>query len=529
MGANLKLEIIFADRVGIVANIATLMAEQEVNILSMEVEVQKNRAIVYLEVEADDSLETPGLIARLKTIPTLLDIGVIQTLPQEKREKRFRVVLDSISDGILAIDERGRVTAINRVAEQMLDCDAGQVVGRELRQVQHADLNLLDCLEGETFHNQKRNLIGNRGRYQFLASSRIIRDSRDRIVGAVEIMRDLKEIREAASAVSNPAQVTFGDMIGQSPAIQAAIAFAQKIARTEAVVCLRGESGTGKELFAGAIHTESGRRGLFVPVNCAALPESLLESELFGYVGGAFSGARKEGKAGLFEIAREGTLFLDEIAEMPLSLQAKMLRVLQEGKVRRVGGSHETPVDVRLITATNKDLERMVTEQTFREDLYYRINVFPIHLPPLRARTEDIPVMAEHFLFQFNTRLGKDAQTLTPEALDELCRHPWPGNVRELRNVIERAAILCSTAQIGDDCLLFGAGAGTAMVSAERGGRQLASGESLPAMVDRFEKQLLTEALSRNRSIRKVAARLGVSHTTLLNKIKKYGLNMARK
>ncbi len=530
MTATLKLEIIFADRVGIVANIATLMAEQAANIISMEVEVRQDQAIVYLEAETAASLNQQELLACLRTIPNLQEITVIQTLPQEKREKRFQVVLDSISDGILAIDEAGTITAVNRVAGEMLDCDPQQAIGRELRQLELADPSLLEGLAGKTFHNQKRNLISKRGRFQFLASSRTIQDSRGRIVGAVEIMKDLQEIRELANAVSQSAQITFSDMIGQSPAIQAAIAFAQKIARADATVSIRGESGTGKELFASAIHVESGRGGLFVPLNCAALPEALLESELFGYVGGAFSGAKKEGKAGLFEVAHQGTLFLDEIAEMPLSLQAKMLRVLQEGMVRRIGGSRETPVDVRIITATNKDLERLVEEHLFREDLYYRINVFPIHLPPLRARGEDIPVLAEHFLFQFNARLGKTAQALTPAALEKLRRHSWPGNVRELRNVIERAAILCATERIDKDCILFGAEIGAAMKglgapAAER----LTTGASLAELVAGYEKQILIEALGKSRSVRKVARQLGVSHTTLLNKIKRHRIDLERK
>lgn len=526
MWSNVKLQILFTDRVGIVANVATIMAEQAANIVSMEVDVEGDKAIVYVEAETDETVDREKLLDCLMTISNFEKISVIQTLPQEKREKRFQVVLDSISDGILAIDEDGRVTIINRVAQEILNCDPREVTGANIRELNLTDTGILECLSGKTYLNVNRDLITERGRFQFLATGRLIRDSRERIVGAVEIMKDMREIKELANVVSQTLPVTFRDMIGVSPALRQVISFALKIARTDAIVAIRGESGTGKELFASAIHAESGRRGQFVPINCAALPESLLESELFGYVGGAFSGAKKEGKPGLFEFAQDGTLFLDEIAEMPLTLQAKMLRVLQERKVRRVGGTKEVPVNVRIITATNKNLERMVEEKLFREDLYYRINVFPIHIPPLRERTEDIPPLVEHFLFQINSKLDMNVQFLAPPALDKLCRHRWPGNVRELRNVIERASILSSSEQIDEDCIFFGSEIGMTM----KGIKELAEGvlgsDPLPLLLDRHEKQIISEALGKSRSIRNVARLLGVSHTTLLNKMKKHGITM---
>jgi transcriptional regulator of aroF, aroG, tyrA and aromatic amino acid transport len=527
---NFKLQIVFTDRVGIVANIATIMAEQAVNIASMEVDVQQGTAIVYLEAIRDgQEPATEKLLERLRTIPNLLEISVIQTLPQERREKRFQVVLDSISDGILAVNEQGKVTTINRVAQEILGCEAKAVLEKDLRELNLPDRSLLECLEGRIYTNVRKNLFTEKGRFQFLASGKLIRDSRDRIVGAVEIMKDMKEIKALANAVAQPSQYTFGDMVGRSPAIETAIAFAQKIAGTDAIVSIRGESGTGKELFASAIHAESGRGGLFVPINCAALPETLLESELFGYVGGAFSGAKKEGKPGLFEVAQGGTIFLDEIAEMPLSLQAKMLRVIQEGRVRRVGGSVEAPVNARLITATNRNLERMVEEKTFREDLYYRINVFPIHIPPLRERPADIPLLAEHFLFRFNSRLSKKGQVLSDEALEKLRQHAWPGNVRELRNVIERAAILCPGERLTVECILFSSELSRAMQGIRLPAPASTGSEPLPTLLDRYERQIITQALEHSRSLRQVARLLGVSHTTLLNKLKKHKLGAERK
>jgi TyrR family helix-turn-helix protein len=526
MKNNLKLQIEGTDRVGMVANIATVMSDGGANIISMEVEVVGNRAIVYLEAQISPPFDMEPLLAGLRTITGLKEVAVIHTLPLETREKRFQVVLDSISDGILAVDEEGKVTIVNRVAQEMLDSPPGGLMGRDLKGSHLSGTGILECLSGRGYRQVNRDLITERGRFQFLATGKPIRDSRERIVGAVEILKELREIKETANAVSQPLQVTFREIIGNSPALKDVISIARKLARTDPVVSLRGESGTGKELFASAIHAESGRPGPFVPINCAALPESLLESELFGYVGGAFTGARREGKPGLFEIAQDGTLFLDEIAEIPLTLQAKMLRVLQERRVRRIGGTREVPVNVRIITATNKNLERMMDQGLFREDLYYRINVFQIQIPALRDRIEDLAALAEHFLFHLNSTLGKTAQSLSSASLQKLAGHHWPGNIRELRNVIERASILSPGEQIEAEYVLFGSGAAPAIAGASGRPASEIAGETLPQQVDSFEKQILAQRLQASGSIREAARSLGVSHTTLLNKIKKHGLQL---
>jgi PAS domain S-box-containing protein len=353
----------------------------------------------------------------LGKIPDLLEIRFLEILPQEMRENRFRVVLDNIGDGVISIDRDGKITTINRVARSVLNCDHDEMTGKDVKEFDLPDFDILECLSGKKYTNVQKNLITKKGRFQYLATGRPIIDSSGTIVGAVEIDKDTREIKMLAQSISQPGRITFGDFIGDNSVIKEAISFALKIAKTDSVVSIRGESGTGKELFAQAIHTASGRKGPFVPVNCATLPEPLLESELFGYDPGAFTGARKEGKPGLFEIAGDGSIFLDEIGEMPLSVQAKILRVIQEKCVRRVGGSQEIPINTRIVTATNKNLERMVQEKQFREDLYYRINVLPIHVSPLRERIEDIPLLVEHYLFQLDSKLDKNAQSLTKEAL----------------------------------------------------------------------------------------------------------------
>jgi len=520
MSANIKLKLRVVDRVGVLAEIAGVLAEDGVNVLSMEMEKRDDETFVYLELETGpDSPAEDLFLTTLQALPALLDLETIRTMPQERREKRFQVVLDSVSDGILSINEEGDLTTINRVARKMLGLDERELTGHNLRDLELPDSSLLACLDGQVYHNLKRSLSRGTKRFQYLASGEVIRDSKERIVGAVEVLRDLRGLREAANAAASAPQVTFADMVGQSPPLRGAIAFAEKIAPTDGVVSIRGESGTGKELFASAIHVASGCIGPFLPVNCAALPENLLESELFGYVGGAFSGAKKEGRAGLFEAARDGTIFLDEIAEMPAALQAKMLRVVQDGKLRRIGSNEEITVNARVITATNRDLEQLVRQGQFREDLFYRINLFPVHIPPLRERLEDIPLLAEHFLFQVNARLGLHARALTQEALEKLKGHRWPGNVRELRNVIERAAILSGREEIGAESIRFSFEVGAAPPGGEEEMR-----ESLAGQIERLERRVIGEALRLAPSKRQAAKLLGLSHTGLLKKLKKYGM-----
>jgi transcriptional regulator of aroF, aroG, tyrA and aromatic amino acid transport len=286
----------------------------------------------------------------------------------------------------------------------------------------------------------------------------------------------------------------------------------------DATVLLQGESGTGKELFARAIHDESARAaGPFVPINCAALPETLLESELFGYEEGSFTGAKRGGKQGIFEFAGGGTVFLDEVGELPAHLQAKLLRVLQEGRVRRVGGREEIPVDVRLIAATNRNLRAMVAERQFRDDLYYRLNVIPIVIPPLRERREDIELLADHFMAKWSRRYNLPVPALTDEARRRLREYPWPGNVRELENAVERALALAPGPEIGVEHLMLEAAATAASPVGAQG--------SLKVRLAEVERQILTDVVSRTGSARRAAEALDVSHTTILNKLHKLGLS----
>jgi DNA-binding NtrC family response regulator len=305
-------------------------------------------------------------------------------------------------------------------------------------------------------------------------------------------------------------------LIAQSPAMHAVLDLVERVAPTDATVLIQGESGTGKEVIAKAVHHASPRAARpFVAVNCGAVPEPLLESELFGYVRGAFTGAAGS-KLGLFEEADGGTLFLDEIAEMPAALQVKLLRALQSGEVRRLGATQAAIIDVRVLAATNGDLATRIAQGTFREDLFYRLNVIQVTLPPLRDRREDIPALAEHFLARAATKLGRTLR-LSPAALEVVLRYPWPGNVRELENAIERAAILTRSDAVEPDDL-------PPHVSA---GLQLGPSPTLPRQITLAEAErahILTtlERFGRNHS--GVAEALGIGRTTLWRKLKEYGI-----
>jgi len=329
------------------------------------------------------------------------------------------------------------------------------------------------------------------------------------------LRREVAQLHDEIDALRTPTGI-----VGRSPRIAQALTLADKVARHPSTVLITGESGTGKELVARHIHDASPRASRpFVAVNCAAIPEALLESELFGHAKGAFTGATAE-RQGLFEEAHEGTLFLDELGDLPLPLQVKLLRALQEGEVRRVGDNASRSVDVRLVAATARDLESDVAEGKFRADLYYRINVVRIHLPALRERSEDIPELVRHFIERFNRRLGMHVTGTAPAAMRALVEYPWPGNVRELENVVERAMVLTDGPQLCVEQLP------TLAPPVTRNETAVSPLDlSVKRRTEELERALIKEALERTRGNRTRAAKLlDLSHRALLYKIRDYGL-----
>ncbi len=327
----------------------------------------------------------------------------------------------------------------------------------------------------------------------------------------VQALRDHAEVASRDTAES-PAE------LGESPPMAAIAALVRKVAPTPATVLITGESGTGKEVVARALHRHSRRTGPFIPVNCGGIPDTLLESELFGYERGAFTGATQR-KIGMFELAAAGTLFLDEIGEMPGQLQVKLLRTVQERRIQRLGATSSIPIETRLVAATNRELEQEVAAGRFREDLYYRLNVVRVHVPPLRERLVDLPQLAGRILARLNQSMGRQIQGLTPDALTVLAHYPFPGNVRELENILERAVILTEGTAIGNadlDLHSTGGGAGAPLPDAKRSSGTLKENE----------RALIVAALSRwegNRT--RAAAELGITRRTLFNKLRRYGLD----
>jgi transcriptional regulator with PAS, ATPase and Fis domain len=343
-------------------------------------------------------------------------------------------------------------------------------------------------------------------------------------LGTVDPRTSRLERRIAPFPAVAPSRLGFDAIIGKAPSFAAAVDDARKVAPTDTTVLLSGETGTGKEVLARAIHQASTRAdGPFVALNCAALPETLVESELFGHERGAFTGADRL-KRGRFELAAGGTLFLDEIGELPLAVQAKLLRILQERQYERVGGTTTLDTDIRLLAATNRDLNRAVAENRFREDLYYRLAVFPVHLPALRERGEDVLLLAEHFVRQLGAKLGQPEPGLSDAARHCLLAHAWPGNIRELQNALERALILADGAPISAEQLgivpLVSSGATTGAATIE----ETASGTE-PGTLAYQERHMIGDALRRaNGNKSRAAAMLGLSRFQLLRRLHHYGL-----
>ena len=358
------------------------------------------------------------------------------------------------------------------------------------------------------------------GAYDYLTKPFQIDEAKLLVKNALEKKQLLAENRRLKQEIQD--RSTFEQIVGQSAALTKVLDLIRKVADANSNVLISGESGTGKELVARAIHYNSKRRDRpFVTVNCSALPEPLLESELFGHMKGSFTGAVVN-KEGLFEIANEGTIFLDEIGDAPLGIQVKLLRVLQEKEFRRVGGTKTMKADVRIVAATNRDLEKAIAEGRFREDLYYRLDVITIRIPPLRERPEDIPLLVESFREKFNQKFGKTITRVLPEAIDLLCAQEWRGNVRELENVMERAVALASSDALGpehfQDCLPRSS---SDMVSIALP----PEGLNLEALVDRIEKDLLLKALQRTNGVKKDAATLlGLDFRSFRYRLSKFGI-----
>ncbi len=394
------------------------------------------------------------LVEFLESMASLIASKISEERQREQimlQSKEVDVLIDYIDRGVVSVDREGKIIRYNQISDEFFGIQKKKI--KTIAQViDNCDMALLfnpSHIAGNHYFNTG---IPSKATEYVYSGKPIFYDNQ--VVEVVLSFRKTeKMIDEVYEVLGQPIKTTFEDILGASEAIESVKARGKKAAGSSSSVLIQGESGTGKELFARAIHYESGRRNqVFIAINCAAIPENLLESELFGYEEGAFSGAKVGGKLGKFELADKGTLFLDEIGDMPIHLQAKLLRVLQERVVERVGGKHGIPIDVRIISATNKPLEQLVQEGRFREDLYYRLNVIPLNIPSLNQRQMDIPILVEYFIKWFNKRLNKNINGCTDGVLALLQNYRWKGNVRELENIIEYGVNMCSSQwiDIGD-------------------------------------------------------------------------------
>lgn len=349
--------------------------------------------------------------------------------------KQLDTINNSIKEGVLYFDRKGRATYNNHAASLLLNMRSQEIIGKSLDQLfKEGDKLLPKCY----YYGEKLLTLKSDPSIKFFGTSVTL--DHDENEYCPHLILTIQERCQSESNMNQKSDISFENIIGISDAIISIKNKARQVAQSDSTVLITGESGTGKELLAKAIHNASHRnKGPFISFNCGAIPTGILESELFGYEEGAFTGARKGGKPGKFELANNGTIFLDEIGDMPIIQQAKILRVLEEQQVDRLGGSYPRRINVRIITATNKDLEGLVNKGQFREDLYYRLKIIPLHMPPLRERREDIEVYVQYFLKEFNNLLKKNVCSLTPAAMRCLTDYSWPGNVRELRNTIEYA------------------------------------------------------------------------------------------
>ncbi len=434
------------------------------------------------------------------------------------------VILESISDGVFTVDHNWRITSFNRAAEKITGTHRSEAIGRYCWEVFRSNMCEGNCAlkrtmkEGKSFVSSSTYIINNRQqRVPIGVSTSPLKNEKGEILGGVETFRDHSLVEELRRELTGNFQV--GDMVSRSKEMKKIFNILQQVAESDSTVLIEGETGTGKELMASALHNLSLRKDEpFVAINCGALPDTLLESELFGYKAGAFTNATKD-KPGLFQAADKGTILLDEIGDTSAAFQVRLLRVLEEREFQPLGSVKKIKTDTRIVAATNRDLAGMVEKGEFRRDLYYRINIIRFRLPPLRERMEDIPLLVERFIKKMNRIKGRAVSRVSKEAMSLLLAHDYPGNIRELENIIEHGFVLCPEGEIEVSHLpgyLFQHGSG-----------QTIARMSIQESVELSEKGTLIQALKKNNYNRLATARdLGIHKSTLFRKVKKYHISL---
>lgn len=437
------------------------------------------------------------------------------------------IILESISDGVFTVDHQWRIMSFNRAAEKITGTPREEAIGRYCWEVFRSNMCEGDCAlkrtmkEGKSFVSSSTYIINNRQqKVPIGVSTSPLKNEHGEVLGGVEVFRDHSLVEELRRELSCSFEVE--GMVSRSAAMQKIFKILPQIAESDSTVLIEGETGTGKEVTASCLHNLSWRKnGPFVAINCGALPDTLLESELFGYKAGAFTSADKD-KPGLFEAAGEGTILLDEIGDTSPAFQVRLLRVLEEKEYQPLGSVEKSATNARIIAATNRNLESMVEEGSFRRDLYYRINVVRLLLPPLRDRLEDLPLLIERFIKKLNHIKGRSVSEVERDALSLLLHHDYPGNIRELENIIEHCFILCQEGKIRGEHLP------SYLTSQEKERPSVVN--SMSDAVCLSEKDAILEALKRNNNNRLQAAKdLGIHKSTFFRKIKKYNISLPGK
>jgi PAS domain S-box-containing protein len=447
-----------------------------------------------------------------------------------EQEQQTQIILDSIADGVFTVDKDWKVTSFNRSAEKITGISREEAIGRHCWEVFRASICESSCSLRHTMEtgnpvlNQSIFIVSAQGdRIPVSISTALLKDEKNKVIGGVESFRDISVVEALRKELAG--RRSFLDIISKNKEMQRLFGILERISEGNISVLLRGESGTGKEMFAKAIHSLSPRRdGPLVIINCGALPDTLLESELFGYKAGAFTDARKD-KPGRVALADGGTLFLDEIGDISMALQVRLLRFLQDHVYEPLGSTRSEKADVRIVAATNKDLEAMVKRGEFREDLYYRINVVRLQLPPLRDRREDIPLLVDHFVKRIGKLNGKEIRGVAPELISLLMTYDFPGNIRELENILEYATLVSKNGWLGVEHLPDDFRKLVGFTKPNNSG-----GDHSDLSWEEVEKSFLLEALKRNNWNRSTTAKnLGIHPSTLWRKIKRLDIDLPEK